>query len=160
GESHRRSRARQALRSQRRQRLAINVVRGDGAPAVSASEGSASRPRPRPTPRASLGREQRGSSRQASSGRPTCIGTQATVMDRDRFGNPHAPSLAYARGRILGSTEDDYRKLRRAWSLIRGHGPESVFVFTGLEHGLAMTPEEVRWADDELAPAVYADRLK
>jgi hypothetical protein len=81
-------------------------------------------------------------------------------MTKDRFGNPHAPSLAYARGRILTSTEDDYRKLRRAWSLIRAHGPESVFVFTGLEHGLAMTPEEVRWADDELAPAVYADRLR
>jgi L-seryl-tRNA(Ser) seleniumtransferase len=81
-------------------------------------------------------------------------------MNRDRFGNSHAPSLAYARGRILASTEDDFRKLRRAWSLIRAHGPESVFVFTGLEHGLAMTPEEIRWADDELAPAVYADRVK
>src|SRR5262249_38986390 len=66
---------------------------------------------------------------------------------------------AYTRGRILASTEDDFRKLRRAWSLIRGHGPEAVFVFTGLEHGLTMTPEEVRGADDELAPAVYADRL-
>ena len=81
-------------------------------------------------------------------------------MSTDRFGNPHAPALAYARGRILATTEDDFRKLRRAWSLIRAHGPESVFVFTGLEHGLAMTAEEIRWADDELAPAVYADRLK
>ena len=81
-------------------------------------------------------------------------------MNTDRFGNPHAPALAYARGRILATTEDDFRKLRRAWSLIRAHGPESVFVFTGLEHGLAMTAEEIRWADDELAPAIYADRLK
>src|SRR2546426_35231 len=80
-------------------------------------------------------------------------------MDKDRFGNPHAPALPYARGRILASTEDDFRKLRRAWSLIREHGPESVFVFTGLEHGLAMTAEEVQWADDELAPAIYLDRL-
>jgi L-seryl-tRNA(Ser) seleniumtransferase len=81
-------------------------------------------------------------------------------MSKDRFGNPFAPALAYARGRILSSTEDDFRKLRRAWSLIRAHGPESVFVFTGLEHGLAMTADEIRWADDELAPAVYLDRLK
>jgi L-seryl-tRNA(Ser) seleniumtransferase len=81
-------------------------------------------------------------------------------MATDRFGNPHAPSLSYARGRILATTEHDFRKLRRAWSLIRAHGPESVFVFTGLEHGLAMTAEEIAWADDELAPAVYADRLK
>jgi L-seryl-tRNA(Ser) seleniumtransferase len=81
-------------------------------------------------------------------------------MNTDRFGNPHAPTLAYARGRILATTEDDFRKLRHAWSIIRTHGPESVFVFTGLEHGLAMTAEEIQWADDELAPAVYMDRLK
>ena len=80
-------------------------------------------------------------------------------MATDRFGNPHAPALPYARGRILASTEDDFRKLRRAWSIIREHGPESVFVFTGLEHGLAMTAEEIQWADDELAPAIYLDRL-
>ena len=81
-------------------------------------------------------------------------------MDKDRFGNSHAPTLSYARGRILATTEDDFRKLRHAWSIIRKHGPESVFVFTGLEHGLAMTAEEIQWADDELAPAVYMDRLK
>jgi L-seryl-tRNA(Ser) seleniumtransferase len=81
-------------------------------------------------------------------------------MSTDRFGNPFAPALSYARGRILSSTEDDYRKLRHAWSLIRAHGPESVFIFTGLEHGLAMTADEIRWADDEIAPALYADRLK
>jgi L-seryl-tRNA(Ser) seleniumtransferase len=81
-------------------------------------------------------------------------------MDKDRFGNPHAPTLAYARGRILATTEDDFRKLRQAWSIIRQHGPESIYVFTGLEHGLAMTAEEIQWADDELAPAIYLDRLK
>ncbi len=81
-------------------------------------------------------------------------------MSTDRFGNPFAPALSYARGKILSSTEDDYRKLRHAWSLIRMHGPESVYIFTGLEHGLAMTAEEIRFADDEIAPALYADRLK
>lgn len=81
-------------------------------------------------------------------------------MSTDRFGNRFAPTLSYARGAILGSTEDDYRKLRHAWALIRRHGAESVFIFTGLEHGLAMTPEEIRFADDEIAPALYADRLK
>jgi L-seryl-tRNA(Ser) seleniumtransferase len=81
-------------------------------------------------------------------------------MDKDRFGNPHAPTLAYARGRLLATTEDDFRKLRHAWSIIRTHGPESIYVFTGLEHGLAMTADEIEWADDELAPAIYLDRLK
>jgi L-seryl-tRNA(Ser) seleniumtransferase len=81
-------------------------------------------------------------------------------MSTDRFGNSFAPALSYARGKILSSTEDDYRKLRHAWSLIRTHGPEAVYIFTGLEHGLAMTAEEIRFADDEIAPALYADRLK
>jgi hypothetical protein len=57
-------------------------------------------------------------------------------MDTDRFGNRFAPALPYARGRILASTEDDFRKLRRAWAIIRKHGSESIFIFTGLEHGL------------------------
>ena len=81
-------------------------------------------------------------------------------MSTDRFGNAFAPTLSYARGAILSSTEDDYRKLHHAWELIRHHGAESVFVFTGLEHGLAMTADEIRFADDEIAPALYADRLK
>lgn len=78
----------------------------------------------------------------------------------DRFGNPLAPLLPYARGRILRSTEDDARKLQQAWRLIRARGPERVFVFTGLEHGLPLEPEDLRWADDVFAPALYGDRLR
>lgn len=81
-------------------------------------------------------------------------------MSVDRFGNRFAPALSYARGRILTSTEDDFRKLERAWRVIRRHGPESIFVFTGLEHGLPMTPEDLRFADDELAPALHGERLR
>jgi hypothetical protein len=40
----------------------------------------------------------------------------------------HTP---YARGKILATTEDDFRKLQRAWAVIRQRGPEAVFVFTG-----------------------------
>jgi L-seryl-tRNA(Ser) seleniumtransferase len=81
-------------------------------------------------------------------------------MNTDRFGNPFAPALSYARGKILGSTEDDFRKLQRAWRIIRRHGPESVLIFTGLEHGLPMKPEDLRFADDEIGPAIWFDRLK
>jgi L-seryl-tRNA(Ser) seleniumtransferase len=81
-------------------------------------------------------------------------------MATDRFGNPHAPNLPYARGRILATTEDDFRELQRAWAIIRERGPDAVFVFTGLEHSLPMTGEELRFADDELAPAVYFERLQ
>jgi len=81
-------------------------------------------------------------------------------MATDRFGNPHAPNLPYARGRILATTEDDFRKLRRAWALIRERGPDAVFIFTGLEHALPMTAQELCFADDEIAPALYFERLK
>ena len=84
-------------------------------------------------------------------------------MDQDRFGNQFAPTLSYARGRILTSTEDDFRKLQRAWRIIartfREQGPDSIFIFSGLEHGLPMKPEDLQFADDELAPALYFDRL-
>ena len=81
-------------------------------------------------------------------------------MGTDRFGNSHAPNLSYARGAILRSTEDDFRKLQRAWSLIRERGPGSTYVFTGLEHSLPLAAEELQFADDEIAPALSFERLK
>jgi L-seryl-tRNA(Ser) seleniumtransferase len=86
------------------------------------------------------------------------------AMDADRFGNRFAPGLPYARGRILSSTEDDIRKLRRAWRVIedriRARGPEAVFNFTGLERGLNLRPSDLVLADDELAPALYSERFR
>jgi L-seryl-tRNA(Ser) seleniumtransferase len=81
-------------------------------------------------------------------------------MGTDRFGNRHAANLPYARGDILATTEDDFRKLQQAWALIRERGPQNVFIFTGLEHSLPMTGEELRFADDELAPALCFERLR
>jgi L-seryl-tRNA(Ser) seleniumtransferase len=81
-------------------------------------------------------------------------------MATDRFGHPHAANLPYARGKILATTEDDFRKLQRAWAIIRERGPDAVFVFTGLEHSLPMSSEELRFADDELAPALYFEQLR
>jgi L-seryl-tRNA(Ser) seleniumtransferase len=85
-------------------------------------------------------------------------------IGRDRFGNPHAPGLPYARGAIVTSTQDDLRKLRRAWALIearvRKDGPDAVFNFTGLERSLTSAPSELAVLDDELAPALYGDRVR
>ncbi|HTZ34914.1 MAG TPA: hypothetical protein VMB84_02750 [Stellaceae bacterium] len=81
-------------------------------------------------------------------------------MTVDRFGNPHAPNLSYARGRILTGTEDDFQKLQVAWSLIRDKGPRNVFVFTGLDHTMPLAAEELEFADDEIGPALSFERLK
>ena len=81
-------------------------------------------------------------------------------MGMDRFGNQHAPNLSYARGSILASTADDFRKLQHAWQLIRERGAKSIFIFTGLEHSLPMQQEDLLFADDEVGPALHFDRLK
>jgi len=81
-------------------------------------------------------------------------------MAVDRFGNQHAPNLPYARGEILSSTEDDFLKLQRAWSLIRERGPSNTYILTGLEHSLPLAIDELPFADDELAPALCFERLK
>ncbi|MBV8120697.1 MAG: hypothetical protein JO081_12270 [Alphaproteobacteria bacterium] len=80
-------------------------------------------------------------------------------MAVDRFGNPHAPNLPYARGKILASTEDDFRKLELAWSLIRERGPRNIYIFTGLEHSIPLSAEELEFADDEIGPALSFPRL-
>jgi L-seryl-tRNA(Ser) seleniumtransferase len=76
----------------------------------------------------------------------------------DRFGNPYAPGLPYARGAILRGTEDDVAKLRAAWRILSGDG--RVFDLTGLERTLDLgdAPREI--LHDELAAATYADRLR
>jgi len=81
-------------------------------------------------------------------------------MSVDRFGNAHAPDLSYARGKILGGTEDDFQKLQLAWSLIRQRGPRNIYIFTGLEHAMPLAAEELEFADDEIGPALSFDRLK
>jgi L-seryl-tRNA(Ser) seleniumtransferase len=81
-------------------------------------------------------------------------------MGIDRFGNPHAPNLSYARGKILRSTEDDFQKLQLAWSLIRERGPQNIYIFTGLEHSMPLAADDLEFADDEIGPALSYDRLK
>lgn len=82
----------------------------------------------------------------------------------DSYGNEHAPGLPYARGRILTSTEDDFRKLQEAWrhvaARVQQDGPDAVFNFSGLEHGLPLEADELPVASDFLAPPLYLDRFR
>jgi L-seryl-tRNA(Ser) seleniumtransferase len=85
-------------------------------------------------------------------------------MGTDRFGNAYAPGLPYAHGRILTSTEDDFRKLQEAWrhiaARVQAHGPEALFNFSGLEHGLPLSADELPIANDFVAPALYFDKFR
>ena len=78
----------------------------------------------------------------------------------DRFGNEWAEGVPYARGAILSSTEDDFKKMQVAWSHIRRRGAEQTFNLSGLEHGLPLKPEELPIASDFLAPALYFDEFQ
>src|SRR4030095_16325928 len=85
-------------------------------------------------------------------------------MSTDRFGNAYAPGLPYARGHILPSTEEDFRKLQEAWrhiaARVRTGGLEAIFNFSGLEHGLPLSPDELPIANDFTAPALYFEQFK
>jgi L-seryl-tRNA(Ser) seleniumtransferase len=85
-------------------------------------------------------------------------------MEMDRFGNVLAEGLPYARGAIIRSTQDDLAKLRQAWrhieARLRKDGPDAVFNFTGLERALHVEPGDMPYLDDELAPAVYGERVR
>ena len=85
-------------------------------------------------------------------------------MSTDRFGNTYAPGLPYARGSILPGTEDDFRKCQEAWrhiaARVRTGGPDAIFNFSGLEHGLPLRPDELPIANDFVAPALYFEQFK
>ena len=95
--------------------------------------------------------------------RPPMLSPPVREPAKDRFGNPFAPTLSYARGNILSDTTDDFRRLQQAWRNIGrdvAQGGRPTYVFTGLEHALPMRPEDLELADDEIAPAFFFDRLK
>jgi L-seryl-tRNA(Ser) seleniumtransferase len=61
----------------------------------------------------------------------------------------------YAAGEILADTEDHLTKLQAAWRII---ARREIYDFTGLDRALVL-PEEQGVLDDEVAPALYAERL-
>jgi L-seryl-tRNA(Ser) seleniumtransferase len=68
-----------------------------------------------------------------------------------------ASELPYARGQLLRSTTDDIAKLRAAWRIVaRRHAEETLYDFTGLVRSIPFAKGPL---DDELAPALYGERL-
>jgi L-seryl-tRNA(Ser) seleniumtransferase len=86
---------------------------------------------------------------------------QAPERRVDRFGNPLADGLPYARGSIIRSTADDDAKLRHAWSIVeRRHRDGSLFDVSGLERALPLGDVDPALLHDELAPAFMWARLE
>jgi L-seryl-tRNA(Ser) seleniumtransferase len=87
--------------------------------------------------------------------------TELAETTTDRFGNPLADALPYARGDILGGTADDHAKLRRAWRIVEErHRAGTLYNFTGLERSFVPGDADPALFDDELAPAFYGERLE
>ena len=84
-------------------------------------------------------------------------------MQQDRFGNPHAPGLNYARGDILPTTADDIAKLKVAWAHIRRRrdetGMDSVYLLSGLERNLQLDEVDLSIMDDEIASALFSEEV-
>lgn len=69
-------------------------------------------------------------------------------------------SLPYERGSLLPDTAADLAKLRAAWSIVeRRHGDGTLFNFTGLERTLDLGGADDSVLDDDLAPALFGERL-
>lgn len=85
-------------------------------------------------------------------------------MTTDAFGNPLDPTVGYARGRFLGSSEDEIRRLRRAQrvaaEIIAERGPESIGVFTGNARAFPLTVDDFALAEEWTGPGRFADSLR
>jgi len=69
-------------------------------------------------------------------------------------------SLPYERGSLLPDTAADMAKLRAAWRIVeRRHGDGTLFNFSGLERSLDLGEAEASVLDDDLAPALFGERL-
>jgi L-seryl-tRNA(Ser) seleniumtransferase len=69
-------------------------------------------------------------------------------------------TLPYERGSLLPDTDADVAKLRAAWRIVEERrGEDTLFNFTGLERALSFGDVDESLLDDDLAPAIWGDRL-
>lgn len=69
-------------------------------------------------------------------------------------------TLPYERGALLRDTDDDVAKLRAAWRVVeRRHADGTLFDFSGLERSLDVGDAPKASLHDDLAPALYGERM-
>ena len=72
---------------------------------------------------------------------------RAATATTDSFGNPVDPIVRYARGRILGSTDEEVQRMLRARHIVgdrvRSKGKESIYDLSGMNRGSGITVEDV-----------------
>lgn len=70
-------------------------------------------------------------------------------------------SAPYERGTLLADTAADVAKLRAAWRIVeRRHAEKTLFDFSGLVRSLDVGDVPAASLHDDLAPALYGERLK
>lgn len=89
----------------------------------------------------------------------------APSIPTDRFGNPIDPVVGFARGRILGSSIDEARRLRHGQAVaaarVRHLGAESIGVFTGNQRDFPIKPDDLRTLCEEwVGPGLLAEDLR
>src|SRR3989442_11034564 len=66
----------------------------------------------------------------------------------DRFGHPLDPTVGYARGTILRTTDEEVAKTLHARRLVRErierHGVDSIYDLTGMNRGAGLSPEDAK----------------
>lgn len=83
----------------------------------------------------------------------------------DRYGNPIDESVGYARGQLLSSSSDEYRRYINAQGRIKArlnaYGPDSMAILTGNHRGFPLTPSDLGpMTEDWMGPSLFADDLR
>ncbi len=89
----------------------------------------------------------------------------SSPASRDTFGNILDPTVGYAQGKILRSSDEETLKTARAEELIRNRvdrlGPDSIYVFTGMECRLGLeTADLATLAQEAFGPALFGEELR
>ena len=86
-------------------------------------------------------------------------------MTTDRFGNAIDPAVGYARGRLIASSTDEVRRLRRAGQVaadfVAREGMDKVSICTGNLRFYPVTPADLpELCEEWIGPGLYGEELR